>query len=147
MNIQQAIYYQYFQSRKCCNFYNILTLNYTTIRNVISLAYLLLLFFILNSDLCLGFIKSLTSTVACPTLPDVTVSTASIDLSTNGQTTVATYSCPDGYVTDGESTLTCGSDGSWSSSPSDCGKPLLQNTRQRKTVIVFILILKFTCAA
>jgi len=85
--------------------------------------------------------------VTCPALPDVTVSTASVDVSTNGQTTVATYSCPDGYVTDGESTLTCGSDGSWSSSPSDCGKPLLQNTRQGMAVIFYIKVLKLTFAA
>ncbi|WAQ98671.1 SVEP1-like protein [Mya arenaria] len=58
--------------------------------------------------------------VSCPSLPEVSVSTGYVNVTSNGTTTSATYHCPDNYIVSGESTLTCGADGSWSTSTSDC---------------------------
>jgi hypothetical protein len=59
--------------------------------------------------------------VSCPALQPVSVSTGSVTLVTNGTTTSAEYSCPQGYAVKGSQTLTCNSDGTWSDEPSDCG--------------------------
>ena len=60
--------------------------------------------------------------MSCPTLQPVSVSTGSVTLVTNGTTTTAQYSCPQGYDVKGSQTLTCNSDGTWNNEPSDCGK-------------------------
>jgi len=65
---------------------------------------------------------NLYSTASCAVLPAITVASGNVTLSTNGSVTFATYNCPTGYVVNGASTLSCGSDGTWSEQPSDCGR-------------------------
>ena len=60
--------------------------------------------------------------MTCQTLPPVSVSTGNVTLSTDGLSMQATYACPVGYVVNGATTLTCGSDGTWDAGPSDCGR-------------------------
>ena len=63
----------------------------------------------------------LISPAPCAALPPVSVRSGNVTLSTNGSVTFATYNCPQGYVVNIASTLTCGADGNWDQQPSDCG--------------------------
>ena len=59
------------------------------------------------------------SLVSCESLS--TPSGSSVQLSTDGVNTVAIFSCDTGHVMNGESVLTCRSDGTWNlETPSCC---------------------------
>ena len=60
--------------------------------------------------------------VYCLPLPNVSISTGEVTLSSNGTTTLATYICPTGYEVKGEAVLTCNSTGTWNLPASDCGE-------------------------
>ena len=49
-----------------------------------------------------------------------------LNQSTDGQTTILTYSCADGYMLQGVNIRTCETDGTWSEAEPTCGK-MLQN--------------------
>ncbi|XP_053399660.1 sushi, von Willebrand factor type A, EGF and pentraxin domain-containing protein 1-like isoform X1 [Mercenaria mercenaria] len=58
--------------------------------------------------------------VTCPSLPDVSITTGTVTLESDGTTTTAIYNCPEGYEVSGLQNISCNTDGTWSSSPSDC---------------------------
>ncbi|KAH3843096.1 hypothetical protein DPMN_116603, partial [Dreissena polymorpha] len=58
--------------------------------------------------------------VSCPPLPTVSITTGNVTLKSNGTTTTAHYNCPPNYKLNGQSTLTCGSNGLWDIVASDC---------------------------
>ncbi|XP_053399292.1 CUB and sushi domain-containing protein 3-like [Mercenaria mercenaria] len=62
--------------------------------------------------------SSIPSCVSCESLS--TSSGSSLELSTDGVNTIATYSCDSGHVMNGERVLTCRSDGSWNHEPPMC---------------------------
>ena len=49
--------------------------------------------------------------VTCDTIPDT--SGGYFNLTSSGSVTQVKFTCPDGSTINGESTLTCGSDGAW----------------------------------
>ncbi|XP_053399661.1 sushi, von Willebrand factor type A, EGF and pentraxin domain-containing protein 1-like isoform X2 [Mercenaria mercenaria] len=80
--------------------------------------------------------------VSCPDLPSIAVTNGSVSLESNGTTTVAVYSCPNGYEVSGPETLTCNSSGVWDSTPSTCvceapPSPLFGNVLSNKTTAVY----------
>ncbi|KAL4230059.1 Complement receptor type [Mactra antiquata] len=58
--------------------------------------------------------------VSCPDLPNITIETGYVNISTDGMITTAYYNCPPGYIVTREENITCNADGTWSSEPSDC---------------------------
>ena len=62
--------------------------------------------------------------VACETL--YPVDNGVINITTDGSTTQATYTCESGFSLKGFSLLTCRSDGAWDFSPPVCGEFLLE---------------------
>ena len=58
--------------------------------------------------------------ISCPEL-DI-ISSGTVSLQTNGQTTMAMFTCTDGYQIFGSSVLTCMDDGQWDSTGPSCGK-------------------------
>lgn len=65
------------------------------------------------------------SVASCPELANIT--SASLNITTNGQTTKAVYTCDDGYEIDGNAIITCLTNGSWNSEP-----PLCCNSKKKK---------------
>ena len=58
----------------------------------------------------------------CPDLSDPDSGTLTV--TTTGSVTTATFTCQTGYYLSGDFTLTCGSDGSWSSDVPTCSESL-----------------------
>ena len=59
-------------------------------------------------------------TVVCLSLPSLTNGVISYSDQTLGLNTVATYTCDTGYILNGDTTRTCGSDGVWSGFSPNC---------------------------
>ena len=66
---------------------------------------------IYNQNVCLDLAQC--ATIKAP-------SSGTIELDTNGTTTVAVISCGNGYTLSGNGSKTCGEDGSWSGSEVLC---------------------------
>ena len=70
-----------------------------------------------------------STVVMCPTL--VAPANGSLVLSGNTFGETANYTCDTGFILEGDSTLTCGSDGQWIGSPLVCNR--------KKVISAFIL--------
>ena len=61
----------------------------------------------------------MTFSVSCPSVDPPKSGNASI--ATDGSTSIAVFSCADGYLLKGDSTLKCGENGQWSDAFPECG--------------------------
>ena len=57
---------------------------------------------------------------SCP--PLTTSSSGTVQISTNGISTVANFTCATGYTRFGEQTFNCQADGTWDAAEPTCGK-------------------------
>ena len=56
----------------------------------------------------------------CPTLTNP--GSGSVTVTTDSQTSTATFSCVSGYYVSGQLTITCQTNGNWDSEPPACSK-------------------------